>query len=707
MTDRRKERAALELARRGYHVFPCRPHGKEPLTKNGFHDATRDEGQILRWWDRWPDANIGVACGKSGIVVVDIDAKHGADPREIIDTLSLENFPTVLTGEAPEPSAELPNSLEGVRGAHVIFRGELPTAKTTIAGVEIRGDGAYIVVPPSVHPSGVAYDGELPPVASLPLAESVGVDLIPTTGGSSVEVPEDDDVAEPGERHESLLAWTRSRYTAKGVLGRAALDGMRGHNARVNKPPLDDAEVQRLWRHLEGSRIAASEREKPQRDTVRAKREVILTPASAIRSERGRWLWRERFPLRGLTVVAGEKGLGKSLLTNAQTVAAITRGTLDGELFGTPADVLIVTAEDDWRAQVKPRLMAHGADLARVHRVEVHDADGVSLLTLPDDVAALEAKIIGLRDAGRIVAMLVVDPIGAFVSEAANTHADAPVRRILAPLAALADRQDVAVVAVMHLTKDEAKRLISRVTGAGAFVNAARSYLAMVPDPDDPEGEQGDRRLLVHVRTNWGRPAATLALHVEGRDVDTDAGERTNVGYLIVDGESSATVDDVQRGRDDDAEDAEDAIGAALAGASQPSRDVKGQVAKELGCSRKTVQRAAMRMRDRGELTVTEGGFPRTTTWTLARAQEGTERVPTEKKDGVEPNPPVPTGPSPVPTVPTGGNGALEPDSDPDNSSRDTSALSRAHARAADANGGGQAELIPRPDRTDGRGRQR
>src|SRR4051812_30570803 len=117
MTDRRMERAAVELAGRGYYVFPCWPRGKEPRIPkseggNGFHDATRDEGQILRWWDRWPHANIGVACGASGIVVVDIDAKHGADPREIISELSLENYPTISTGDASAPSPEHPNSLE-------------------------------------------------------------------------------------------------------------------------------------------------------------------------------------------------------------------------------------------------------------------------------------------------------------------------------------------------------------------------------------------------------------------------------------------------------------------------------------------------------------------------------------------------------------------------------------------------------------------
>lgn len=158
MSDRRFESAAVALAEAGYFVFPCKPRGKEPLTKSGWKDATRDERLILQWWDRWPTANIGVACGPSGIAVLDIDAKAGADPREVIADLGLSDFPTVWTGEAPARSPEFPDSLEGVRGAHVYFRSNLPTSKTALPGVEIRGDGGYVLAPPSVHPSGVPYE---------------------------------------------------------------------------------------------------------------------------------------------------------------------------------------------------------------------------------------------------------------------------------------------------------------------------------------------------------------------------------------------------------------------------------------------------------------------------------------------------------------------------------------------------------------------
>lgn len=171
---------AVDLAERGYAVFPCRPRAKEPLTAHGFKDATRDERAIRHMWDRAPDANIAAACGASQINVLDIDAKAGADYREVIADLDVERHTTVLTGEAPERCAEHPNSLAGNRGGQVFFRDHRETVpKTSIRGVELRGVGAYVVVPPSTHPSGVQYRGNLPAVSQLgPLPTSV-LDILP------------------------------------------------------------------------------------------------------------------------------------------------------------------------------------------------------------------------------------------------------------------------------------------------------------------------------------------------------------------------------------------------------------------------------------------------------------------------------------------------------------------------------------------------
>jgi 5S rRNA maturation endonuclease (ribonuclease M5) len=348
---------------------------------------------------------------------------------------------------------------------------------------------------------------------------------------------------------------------------------------------------------------------------------VELTPARRIRSQRIRWAWQGRMPLRGVVVVAGEKGLGKSILTNAKLVADVTRGRLEGELAEKLADVLVVTAEDDWETVVKPRLVAHDADLDRVHRVEVRDESGEGLLTLPDHTQLLEAEIRQLVGQGHKVGMLVVDPIGAFLSGSTDTHRDGSVRRALAPLAAMAERLDLVVVVVAHLTKDQSSRYINRVSGAGAFVNAARSVLVMVRDPDDPKGEQGNQRVLVHVASNWGVLVPSLALRVESRLVDLDDGSAANTGYLVVTGESAIGVDDLQRHEDTSGTDVEEAIAEALAGGQRPSREVKSEIKAELGCSLRTVERAAVRMRDRGELTIESGSFPRVTKWGLGQSR--------------------------------------------------------------------------------------
>jgi hypothetical protein len=345
-------------------------------------------------------------------------------------------------------------------------------------------------------------------------------------------------------------------------------------------------------------------------------------PASTVKTERVAWLWQDRIATRGLAVVAGEKALGKSLLTNAKLPAAVSVGKLPGDLYGQPAHVAVASAEDDWRSVIAPRLTACGADLDRVHGIEVRNDDGPVGLTLPDHVAQLEHALADLAGAGCPPRLLVVDPIGAFLGGSTDSHNDASVRRALAPLAAMADRLDLAVLVVAHLNKAEGTRLLTRVNGSGAFVNAARSVLGFVRDPDDDDGEQGYERVLVHVASNWGTYASSLAMRVEPRTVTLDDGTEAGVGYLDDLGESDIRIEDVQRGGEHDRESVEDAIIADLEGrgGKAPSLDVKEAVSGRVGCSTSTVDRAARRLGEHGDLTVTSGGFPRRTTWALAVA---------------------------------------------------------------------------------------
>lgn len=218
---------ARDLAELDYFVFPCVERGKRPLTRRGFEDASRDERELLRWWTARPAANIGVSRGASGIVVLDIDSKLGADPAEAIPALGLELDDLVLswTGEAPEPDEAYPQSLAGVRGAHGWFRGRARTGELELVGCELRGVGAFAIAPPSVHPSGVPYQWHRrtrPPRAGrLPeLPASLAASLARSGNGAGAGIHDASDELVPHGRRHLYLRDFVVRLIRAGVLNR-------------------------------------------------------------------------------------------------------------------------------------------------------------------------------------------------------------------------------------------------------------------------------------------------------------------------------------------------------------------------------------------------------------------------------------------------------------------------------------------------------
>ena len=136
--------AARSLAAAGAPVFPCEPDGKRPLTKRGFLDATSDPGQVAAWWARTPDANIGLPTGvPSGVVVVDVDVHGPVDGRAAWRRASSEGL--------VDGAGLLVRTPTG--GAHAYFSATPGTEQRSWqaagAGVDFRGDGGYIIAPPS------------------------------------------------------------------------------------------------------------------------------------------------------------------------------------------------------------------------------------------------------------------------------------------------------------------------------------------------------------------------------------------------------------------------------------------------------------------------------------------------------------------------------------------------------------------------------
>ena len=141
---------ALKLARLGFRVIPLKERSKEPLIKDWPNKATTDEATIRGWWAKWPNANIGIATGRYGggyFCVLDFDPRHGGN------------------WYADAPKTDLPDTWvvhTGGGGRHFYYKTPYPLRGRKLKeGVDLKGEGGYVVAPPSIHPEGGAYVWEV------------------------------------------------------------------------------------------------------------------------------------------------------------------------------------------------------------------------------------------------------------------------------------------------------------------------------------------------------------------------------------------------------------------------------------------------------------------------------------------------------------------------------------------------------------------
>ncbi len=147
--------AALYYRSLGWSVIPIKPKDKKPAIKWEQYQTERaSEEQIRAWWKKWPRANVGIVTGAiSGIIVLDEDGPEGR--QSLIDK------------ELPPTTC----AVTGSGGNHYVFKhpgSEVRNFARRLPGLDLRGDGGYIVAPPSVHPSGGTYKWGLPPEMEQP-----------------------------------------------------------------------------------------------------------------------------------------------------------------------------------------------------------------------------------------------------------------------------------------------------------------------------------------------------------------------------------------------------------------------------------------------------------------------------------------------------------------------------------------------------------
>jgi len=320
--------------------------------------------------------------------------------------------------------------------------------------------------------------------------------------------------------------------------------------------------------------------------------EAVLTCVADVEETEIRWLWPGRVALGRITLLVGRPGEGKSFLT-MDMAARVTRGLPWPDGSECPeGSVLLISAEDDPRDTVRPRLRAHNADLRRIHLLSMvrrTDSDGSpydEMFTLAD-AQALETVLRAHRDCR----LVVVDPIGSFLGGRTDAHRDNDVRSVLVPVARLAEQYDAAVLVVAHRRKSPGGFADDMALGSRAFTGLARAVWHVSRDRDNKQ-----RRLLLPGKNNLAaegrglaftiapRPDGAPAIRWESDPIDLTADEALR--------EENA---DAGEGRRTAVDDAIAWLQATLADGSLPAAEVLAMADAD-GIAEKTLKRAKTRL---------------------------------------------------------------------------------------------------------------
>jgi hypothetical protein len=263
--------------------------------------------------------------------------------------------------------------------------------------------------------------------------------------------------------------------------------------------------------------------------------------------------------------------------------------------LGRPRSVLLLSAEDDPSRTIRPRLEAVGADLGRVHLfagIECFDG-GERGFTLPMDAESLEVAI---RD--HDVALVVVDPLVAYLDSNLSMNNDADCRRALKPLSEIAERTGAAILLLRHLNKKTGGPAIYRGGGSIGITGAARAAYVVAKSEDDPE-----LRILAAVKMNLAIMPHALTFTVESYG---------DTSRVVWGGTSTLTADELLSGGEKGGDRKEDVakriIAEALADGPKGSNDLEQACSAE-GVSKSTYWRARKALKVRAEKTEFNGNW--------------------------------------------------------------------------------------------------
>jgi hypothetical protein len=456
-------------------------HPYSPLVPNGSKDATTNRQTIEQWFNGKTPLNIGICAGKnSGLVLLDVDPEHGG--RE-----SLKTYPKIT------------DTLEvttGSGGSHYYFRHPQNQEVRNSAGklgpgLDVRGHHGYVVAPPSKHISGGTYKWVIDPRA---VELSTCPEWIITSNTKQKNLNTESSQLITKGRRDNFLTSFAGTMRRRGASAKSIYAALVEENKTRCQPPLPDNDLKRIANSI--AQRPPKKKEEKQKSIIKPNI-IIMADVKAIRQE---WLWHHRIPDGGLSLLVGNPGLGKSVVTMF-LAAQVTTGAPWPDRpneYHTPGSVVLLTCEDRKDSTIKPRLEAAKADqtkIAKLESVTVFDteqevADEDKHFNIDQHSEALIETIYGMKD----TKLVIIDPVTGYLGRNTDSHKNAETRRVLSKLGKIAEDLDVAIIGVSHLNKNCNTSAIYRVIGSVAFNAIARAVWYVVEDSDSDE--RGGRLFL-------------------------------------------------------------------------------------------------------------------------------------------------------------------------------------------------------------------
>ena len=493
--------AALEYAQHGFAVLPVRQSDKTPYNTHGVSEASKDPEQIRQWWEKYPAANVAIAMGRASgnIVTVDVDIKPEEGKHGDIELQKWE----ALHGDFPNTVVQI----TGSGGMHYIYHLDgIEQFKNTVdalPAIDIRGDGAYIVVSPSVYADGRSYswyndvsilDDEIAD-ANKSVIDLLALNKRGSKKQNHSQKHEVIDVAK-GSRNKTIFNYAAAQV-GQGVPLEVALNSALLLNNGWSDP-LDENEVVKAvrsaYKYEPNERTIYTDTEEPE--------DIEAPTLDEYEEQEVEWLVKGYIPRGQITIFCGDGGVGKTSVW-ASVLADLSAGrpTIFDVMSGNPVKrepmkLMFFSGEDTIENVIKKKLRQANADMQRIRSISLSDKNFEKIVFGSKELEMLYAKY--KPD------LCVFDPLQSFIGEKIKMVDRNAMRSKTRPLIEWGSLYGTATLLVMHTNKQSNVWARQRMADSADLWDIARSVLLM------GEADGKGMKYISHEKSNYGSTSKTI-----------------------------------------------------------------------------------------------------------------------------------------------------------------------------------------------------